>query len=459
MAKGKYLNQNSKQPRSGGIWIVIALLLIAIVALFIICLRGYLPFTGESTGHTSGTTAAQTTEQTTVSTTETTAPTEPYVVSTASIGVTGDVLMHSPVMNAARKSDGTYDFSDNYVFMQDYFNSFDFMIANLEVTLGGTEAGEYRGYPTFNCPDDVVDGLLVSGVDMLLTANNHTYDTGHNGFIRTQQVLDEKGMLHLGTRQSEEVKNYMVQDLNGIKVGMLCYTYETGDTSDGRKCLNGIPVSKDDTNLVNSFSYNDLEGFYSEVTTALASMDQEGADASIVFIHWGDEYQLSPNTHQTTIAQGLCDLGVDVIVGGHPHVIQPFETLTSETGHNTYCIYSVGNAMSNQRRDTLSTGNARYTEDGMVFGVSFEKWNDGSVNISEISILPTWVNKEWRNNKQNYNMIPLDTAVPVWDCYEVGNISNTYSSYERTMSIVGEGLNACRTAFGLEEMPLTFGAE
>ena len=277
MAKGKYLNQNSKQPRSGGIWIVIALLLIAIVALFIICLRGYLPFTGESTGHTSGTTAAQTTEQTTVSTTETTAPTEPYVVSTASIGVTGDVLMHSPVMNAARKSDGTYDFSDNYVFMQDYFNSFDFMIANLEVTLGGTEAGEYRGYPTFNCPDDVVDGLLVSGVDMLLTANNHTYDTGHNGFIRTQQVLDEKGMLHLGTRQSEEVKNYMVQDLNGIKVGMLCYTYETGDTSDGRKCLNGIPVSKDDTNLVNSFSYNDLEGFYSEVTTALASMDQEGA--------------------------------------------------------------------------------------------------------------------------------------------------------------------------------------
>lgn len=455
MAKGKYLNKGRKRPQSTGIWIVIALLLIAIVGLLIFQLRDSKPDSGNS----NNTTNATTTEPTTIATTETTAPTEPFIVSTASIGVTGDVLMHSPVMNAARKPDGTYDFSDNYVFMQDYFNSFDLMIANLEVTLGGPDAGEYRGYPTFNCPDDVVDGLLVSGVDMLLTANNHTYDTGHKGFMRTQQVLNEKGMLHLGTRQSEEEKNYMVQDLNGIKVGMLCYTYETGDTSDGRKCLNGIPVNKDDTNLINSFSYGDLDGFYSEVTTALESMDQEGADFSMVFIHWGDEYQLSPNTHQTKIAQGLCDLGVDVIVGGHPHVIQPFETLTSESGHNTYCIYSVGNAMSNQRRDTLSTGNAQYTEDGMVFSVSFEKWNDGSVNISEINILPTWVNKEWRDNKQNYNMIPLDTTVPVWDCYKVGNVANTYKSYERTMSIIGEGINACKAAFGHEEMPLTFHAE
>ncbi len=458
MSKGKYLKEQGKRPGSGRIWIFIAALLIALVAVLIFFIRGHLPFSGNTATTTSPAGAETTTAPTTIATTETAAPTEPFVVSTASIGVTGDVLMHSPVMNAAKKADGTYDFSDNYVFVRDYFNSFDFMIANLEVTLGGKEAGEYKGYPTFNCPDDVVDGLLVSGVDMLLTANNHTYDTGHNGFMRTQQVLEEKGMLHLGTRQSEEEKNYMVQDINGIKVGMICYTYETGDTSDGRKCLNGIPVSKDDTNLVNSFSYGDLDGFYQEVTTALDNMDQEGADASIIFIHWGEEYQLSPNSHQTTIAQGLCDLGVDVIVGGHPHVIQPFETLTSENGHNTYCIYSVGNAMSNQRRDTLSTGNARYTEDGMIFGIAFEKWNDGSVNISEISILPTWVNKEWRE-KQIYNMIPLDTAVPVWDCYEVGNVSNTYDSYARTMSIIGEGINACRRSFGLEEMPLTFAAE
>ena len=456
MAQGKYEHRRRRKKRSNnGIVIILAALLVVLASMLLIksCNKED-PAPNGSTG--TGNIVTTTTD---AETTVTTGPTEPFIVSTASVGVTGDVLMHGPVIKGAATASG-YDFNDNYEHIKDYYESYDFMVANLEVTLGGKEAGEYRGYPTFNCPDDVVDALKNAGVDMILTANNHTYDTGFNGMMRTQQVIAEKGLLHLGTRETADVSPYIVQDINGIKVGMVCYTYETGKTSDGRKTLNGIALSREGSELVSSFDYNDLEGFYKEVRSTLDAMESEGADATMIYIHWGNEYQLTPSSTQTSIAQQLCELGVDVIVGGHPHVIQPFDTLTSTTGHETYCIYSLGNAISNQNRNTLSdtTSNAKYTEDGMIFGVSFEKWNDGTVNISEISILPTWVNKEWKN-KNSYQIIPLDTAVPVWNCYDVGNEPLTYESYARTMALVGEGLNACREALGLSAAPLTFGEE
>ena len=394
-------------------------------------------------------------EETTEPSTEpTTVPTEPFVSATASVGVTGDILVHGPLIEAAKQNDGTYDFNNIYTYIQDYYNDVDFMIANLEVTLGGEAAGEYRGYPTFNCPDSMIDALKNAGVDMMLTANNHTYDTGHNGFVRTQEVLGKKGMPHLGTRLSEDTDSYIVQDINGIKVGLVCYTYESGRTEDGRKALNGIPVTAADTNLVSTFSYDNLTGFYKEVEQTLAAMEEDGADFSMVFMHWGEEYQLAPNTRQTGIAQNLCELGVDVIVGGHPHVIQPFSTLTSTTGHQTYCIYSVGNAVSNQRRETLETSpNQEHTEDGMIFSVEFEKWSDGRVNISDINILPTWVERQTKNSKRVYTIVPLDLEVD-WSTYDIASHDKLYPSYDQTMALVGAGLNDAKAAFGKEPVPL-----
>jgi poly-gamma-glutamate synthesis protein (capsule biosynthesis protein) len=133
----------------------------------------------------------------------------------------------------------------------------------------------------------------------------------------------------------------------------------------------------DDANLINTFSYDNLTGFYNDVERMLLSMEEDGADFTMFFMHWGQEYQLAPNTNQTAMAQMLCELGVDIIVGGHPHVIQPFTTLTSSTGNQTYCIYSVGNAVSNQRRETLETSpNKEYTEDGMIFKLFYLKKSD-----------------------------------------------------------------------------------
>lgn len=457
MARGKY----QRKPRFSAGWLVIIMLLLLLIA----GLLAAIYFTGDgnspadnSTGSSASTTTVETTTQPTTeepTTVPTTVETEPYITSTASIGVSGDILLHSPVYTSA-KSGSEYDFSDMFKFISEYYNRYDFMVANLEVPLAGADRG-YSGYPLFNSPDDIARDLKEAGVDMLLTANNHTIDQGHDGLIRTQQVLMDVDMQYLGTQMNEGDLDYIVQEINGIHVGMVCYTYETGDTSDGRKTLNGNPVPAKTTNLVTSFNPKQLDEFYSEVEETLAAMRDAGADATMVFIHWGNEYELKQNQTQTTIAKKLCELGVDVIVGGHPHVIQPFETLVSSTGHETYCIYSVGNALSNQNRNSLpNTQNNTYTEDGMIFGVTFEKWNDGTVNIQEITILPTWVNKYWSNaaGKNLYYIMPLDIELESWEEFGVANLNYTYGSYKRTLSLVGAGLNEFREAASLQPLPL-----
>ena len=457
LAKGKYEAKRRKRKLNPGFFVSILIIVLIICAGAFIILRscGYYPAEEETEPpKTKPVVHTQDTTPTTVVTEP--APTEPYISTTASIGVTGDIMGHLPVINAGKTANG-YDFSGIYTHIKSYYESVDFMVANLEVNLGGTEAGEYKGYPTFNSPDEVAVALKDAGVDMLLTANNHSYDIGHKSFIRTQTVLNELEMKYLGTKLDETTANYTVENINGIQVGMVCYTYETGDPSNPKKQLNGITLTEADSALVSSFNYKDLQGFYEEVDNTLDAMYSDGAEATMVYIHWGDEYALSPNQVQQEIAQQLCELGVDVIVGGHPHVVQPFETLTSTSGHNTYCIYSVGNAISNQRTDTLAstTRNAPYTEDGMIFNVVFQKWNDGRVEVGQVNILPTWVNKEYKGGKNVYTIVPLDAEIEAWDGYDVTAVSNTYKSYNRTMSIIGEGYNACRQALGLPTVPLT----
>lgn len=464
MPKGKYESSAAKTAHSYSIVIVLACLLLFMLSM--VLMKGCYSIDNDDgkDGATIQTTPQSqlqegtgTATSPTEATTAPTAPTEPYVVTTASVGTMGDLLMHLPVIQAAQTG-STYDFSPHFAYISEYFQKYDYMVINLETTLGSLEAGPYHGYPNFNCPDEIIDGVKEAGVDLILTANNHTYDTGNKGFMRTQQVIKDRGLSYLGTRENAEDPEYIVQDINGIKVGMVCYTYETGKTSDGRKTLNGIPMTAADSARISSFDYKDLNGFYTNVTNTLAAMEQEGAEATMVFIHWGDEYQLKPNSYQTAIAQKLCDLGVDVIVGGHPHVVQPFDTLVSESGHQTYCIYSVGNAVSNQNRNSLknTTSNAKYTEDGMIFGVEFEKWNDGSVNVSAINILPTWVKTVYASE---YDILPLDTSIPVWNNLGVSNEALTYESYNRTLSVVGAAYNACLEELGLPTAPTTFAPE
>lgn len=378
-------------------------------------------------------------------------PQGPHIVGTASIGSMGDLLMHMPLITAAKEGN---DYNFDFIFseVKPYFEQFDLMTANLEVTLAGSDRA-YTGYPCFNCPDAIVDGAKDGGVDMLLTANNHTNDTGYNGIIRTMDVLSEKGMPFIGTRKTAQDKAYAVVDVNGVKIGMACFTYST-TTSAGRKALNGNVLREEAGPLVNTFDYSRLDEFYSEAKQVLAGMKTDGADATMIYVHWGDEYDRTPNEREKKMAQEMCNMGYDVIVGGHPHVVQPLETLTGENGNRTLCLYSMGNAVSNQRRERMTSDKSGHTEDGLIFGVTFDKYSDGKVVLSDLTIIPTWVDMNILDGKKQYRIVPLDIShMDRWDDMLMSNVSFAKESYNRTMKLVGEGLNAYRTESGKSEIP------
>ncbi len=376
---------------------------------------------------------------------------EPYVVSTAKVVNTGDIIVHSTVLDGAKTADG-YDFSSFFPNVKKYFNGADLAVANLEVTFGGSESGKFSGYPAFNTPDSLADTIKNSGINFLLTANNHCYDTGMFGLKRTAQILKSKNMDFIGTKELDSDPAYVVKKVNGIKIGMTCYTYENSCDVAGRKSINGAIISTEANGLLNSFSYDYIDKFYSEAQKTISLMKKDGADCIVFYMHWGEEYQLKQNTWQKTIAQKLCNLGVDVIVGGHPHVVQPIELLHSEDSQNTsVCIYSMGNAISNQRQELMSpectTG---HTEDGMLFYYTFDKYSDGTTVLSSVDIIPTWVNKYKGGSGYQYTMIPLENATDGVSLYGLtgDSASRCQKSYERTKQIVMSGLTQCQTTLG-----------
>ena len=364
---------------------------------------------------------------------------DPAIESSVTVGATGDILIHSPILDSINY-DGNYDFSGIFSLTGEYYSKPDIMLANLEVTCGGEDAGAYSGYPTFNCPDSIVSTLAASGVDICLTANNHSYDTGFDGMMRTLDVIKNNGLEYLGTRKSTDEHFVIVKQINGIKVGMVNYTYDTRQYPEETKSLNGITMREEAQDLVSSFCYDDLESLYASVNDSLNQMRMLGIDCKIVFVHWGNEYTDEPNGYEYDIAQRICELGADVIIGGHPHVIQKYDTLKSSTGHKTLCLYSMGNELSNQRAELMDEdGNRGYTEDGLIFEVTISKFNNGKVKITGLKIIPTWVQK----SGGEYKIIICDDEKNAGE-WGADNAGAAINSYNRTLGRLGGSYNAFR---------------
>ena len=376
----------------------------------------------------------------------TTMPEPEHVVSTATILSTGDLVMHIPVVNTGAQSDGSYNFDSIFRYIKDYVSAADYSVVNLETTFAGTDNGfPYAGYPRFNCPDALADATKEAGFDMLLTANNHSFDTTLVGYKRTLEVVRGLGLETLGTYLSADEQKWTIADINGIKVGMLCYTYATGLGPKGTPRLNGN-AEIGEAGICNYFNYDNLPAFYSEVEGYLEEMKAAGAEATMIYVHWGVEYQLYANDNQIAMAQKLCDMGLDVIVGGHPHVVQPVDLLqsTEDPDHKTVILYSMGNAVSNQRFGNISSISTPHTEDGVLFSVTFSKYSDDTVYLEDVNVIPTWVNLNSNNGSRQYNIVPLDDAIrSEWQ--EKFNMSeNEFNaaqrSYDRTEKLVTEGI-------------------
>ena len=362
------------------------------------------------------------------------------------IGSTGCMLLHSPFIDSYPDAEGNYDFSTIYKYITPYYSAPDFMTCEFEGSLAGPDAG-YSGYPLFLSPDVIIENIKDSGVDLQFLATNHVYDGGSDGFHRTMQVYDEKNIAFSGIRENSTAKQYVVEEINGIKVGFIDYVYETDGEGTN---LNGIPLMQEDWDLVNSFDYNDLDSFYKEIQSNIASMKSEGAQFIIAQMHWGIEYQLEEADYQDEMAQKLCDLGVNAIIGGHPHCEQPIDVLdTSDGSGHMFCIYSEGNALSNQRTylmDEMPTG---HTEDGVMVTLTLHQNSDGSVEIKDVDLLPTWVYRYQDNDGSKYYILPLDDVENLEKTTGISDIQQeAQDSYDRTMEELGSGLEKAKQIFG-----------
>lgn len=452
---GKY-ERPRKKKRGRGLVLLAVLLILGVAAAFVLRTLGGEQESPENEQTQPPQTVAVSTEAPAAETV--TEPTEPEPVvkeSTATIGATGDILLHDLVIKSGYdKETDSYNYDNIFTFFSEYVSQVDYAAANLEVTLCGDDNGyAYSGYPCFNSPDEIVDAAKAAGFDLLLTANNHSYDTKFTGFTRTQQVIDERGLDHIGTRLDAEEKNYIIREINGINIAMTCYTYCSAYTSAGNFKLNGNALSSEASKLVNAFHYKDLDTFYTKLAGEMEQMKADGAEAVVMFIHWGEEYKTSPNDAQKKIAQQLCNMGIDVIVGNHAHVIQPVELLTSENDadQKTLCLYSTGNAVSNIFK---SNSFPVHTEDGMLFTFTFAKYSDGTVLVESADVLPTWV---WRYDDENgvrkFRIMTMEEGVDWQAKMDLTEelLTKCQESYDRTMELVGDGLETANAWFAQQQ--------
>ncbi len=346
-----------------------------------------------------------------------TEPDEPLTYTEITLLSAGDVMYHNPQLyEAYDEATGEYDFSPTYRYVKDLVSSADYAVVNFECTTAGDAFG-YSGYPSFNAPDSGMSVLKEAGFDMLLFANNHCYDTGRTGLIRTQENFTRFGFDYVGARPDTNGKTYKTVDVKGIRLGVINSSDDLAhDGPSSPRTVNGIAIADGDVELMDLFNVGDLDGYYSHVEEAVRDLKAEGADLIVTYIHWGDEYQLVHNETQDAIAQKLCDLGVDVIIGSHPHVVQDAEVLTStaDPGRKTLCFYSLGNYVSNQNRLTMDPGwESEYTENGLTVILNIRKYSNGKTMVTDVKLDPTWVHRytdgtTWKNY---HIVIPLAEAL------------------------------------------------
>lgn len=345
---------------------------------------------------------------------------------TATILSSGDYLIHKMILDSVRTSNG-YDFDSIFTNVKDEITAADYSICNFEFTI--TETGNFNFYPHFKLPPETADALKNAGFDFLVTANNHSGDDREEGIYRTVKILRQKGFKTTGTFETPDEKKYSVVNVNGIKVGIVNYTFGTIDDQ-GLKALNGnYALDANASQCINVFQNEKLDQLYSELEQITEGMKKDGAEAYIAYMHWGNEFQLQQTTTQQEIAQKLCDLGYDAIIGGHPHVIQPAAVLTSADGHKAFCLYSTGNMVSNQRREYMSASPNGYTEDAIFVYTTFERDNDGNVKLAKVDYTPLWMNKSGSSYK-------LEA------CKGDNLTASQQSSKNRTDGLVAEGFNA-----------------
>lgn len=297
-----------------------------------------------------------------------------------SLVMVGDNLLHMPLIKNGEQPDGTYNFDSLYENMKPYFENADISVIVQETILGGSEF-KYSGYPMFNTPQAVGDSIKNAGFDVVLHATNHTLDKGAKGVENTIEYWKKHPEIKvLGINESTDSQNQVtIYEKNGIKFALLNYTDST----------NGIPLPNGKEYLVNKVNE---EKIISDLAYA-----ENNADFTIAFMHWGVEYHFEESKSQSDLATLMCENGADLIMGSHPHVIQPVKWIETENGNKALVFYSLGNYVSRQKEAPNLLG--------LMANVKIYNKGDGTVFIKEASVMPTVTH--YNMNSRGFKVYPL----------------------------------------------------
>lgn len=310
---------------------------------------------------------------------------------TARLFFAGDAMQHSPQITAAARAAGGrgHDYSECFTLIAPAVKAADYAVVNFEVTLGGEP---YTGYPCFSAPVEYAAALRNAGFDLFLTANNHTMDRGARGVRRTIEQLDTLGVDHTGTWADPSLRRPFVKEIGGIRIGFLNYTYGT----------NGIPV-KGGVEV----AHIDSE----DIAREIAEARRDGAEAVVVTIHWGNEYEMTEHRSQRSVARRAIDAGADLIIGSHPHVVQPVRRERGDsTDREVPVVYSLGNFISNQTRPD--------TRGGALVTARFVRDSIGAVHLD--TLVPALHFTAKPSGGRNYRVVPswLPDSVPAAQRHE-----------------------------------------
>ena len=295
----------------------------------------------------------------------------------ARIMANGDLLYHDIIYISAKKSDGTYDFHENFEYVKPWLKQADLVIGDFEGTVNKDHY--LAGYPLFNAPGEVMDAIKDAGYQVLDLAHNHILDSQIEGVVSTADAIEKAGMTPVGvyTHESRDKAPLLIKEVNRIKVAILAYSYG----------FNGIEQSISQEDYNRYLSDLDEEKMKSEIERA-----EKEADITIIMPQMGVEYQIEPTEEQKKLYHKMIDWGADIIFGGHPHVVEPAETVEKD-GDKKLIIYSMGNFISNQRIETMQdVENAKWTERGVLMDVTIKK-KAGKTTIETAQAHPSWVSR------------------------------------------------------------------
>lgn len=338
----------------------------------------------------------------------------------------GDSLCHNTqYWDAYNKETGEYDFSYVYEDIRDYTKYTDITIGSLETTFAGEERG-YSNYPTFNTPDSLAKALKNIGVDIISLAGNHALDYGYTGLCRTIDVLDDAGISHLGTyKTAKEQEQLLIKNIKGVNIAFINYTYGT----------NGIPVPSGKEYCVNLID-KDL------IKKQIQQAKEQKVDIIVACMHWGTEYRTTANSEQKELADFLFENGVDIILGNHPHVLEPMEkrTITLEDGteKEVFVVYALGNFTADQRDEI--------TRDSAILNLTITKNIDGKISIDKVDYVPIYMYKNTTVSTHKFKILDIEKTIYEYESglnTSIGSTTykNLKTQLEKIKSILGEEIN------------------